>query len=103
LRLAFDLLSPGGVLSSVGVHTALHYPFSPGEAYDKNLSLRCGRCPVRSLVPWAARILASMHAAGVDVRGLVITHRLALRDAPRAYEAFNAREAGWGKVVLRPW
>lgn len=103
LRLAFDTLSPGGVLSSVGVNTTPHFPFSPGEAYDKNLALRCGRCPARSLLPWSARILASMRASGVDVRDLVISHRLPLSDAPRAYVAFNAREDGWEKVVLRPW
>ena len=35
LRLAFDALRPGGVLSSVGCHTAQTFPFTPVEAYNK--------------------------------------------------------------------
>lgn len=103
LRLAFDVLAPGATLSSVGVHTAPAYPFSPGEAYDRNITLRCGRCPARSLIPWAARIVHQMRADGMDPGALVISHRLPLAEAPRAYASFDAREDGWGKVILRPW
>ena len=103
LRLAFDVLAPGATLSSVGVHTAPAYPFSPGEAYDRNVTLRCGRCPARSLIPWAARVVQLMRAAGTDPGALVISHRLPLTEAPRAYASFDAREDGWGKVILRPW
>src|SRR6185436_8412011 len=45
LRLAMDLLRPGGTISSVGVHTAKNFYFSPIEAYDKNLVYKIGRCP----------------------------------------------------------
>src|SRR5262249_2624610 len=46
-RLAFQWVRPGGVISVVGVHHEEHFAFSPGEAYDKNLTVRGGRCPVR--------------------------------------------------------
>jgi len=42
LKLAFDLVRPAGVLSSVGVQVAPGFPFTPVEAYDKNATLRCG-------------------------------------------------------------
>lgn len=40
LRLGFELLRPGGVLSSIGVHTDSAFPFSPTDGYNKNLT--CG-------------------------------------------------------------
>jgi len=45
LKQAIDLIRPGGTISSVGVHTANNFSFSPGEAYDKNLIYKSGRCP----------------------------------------------------------
>jgi threonine dehydrogenase-like Zn-dependent dehydrogenase len=40
LSLAFELLRPCGTLSSVGVHTAQVFPFSPVQGYDKNLTCK---------------------------------------------------------------
>lgn len=40
LKLGFDLLRPAGVLSSIGVHTEAQFPFSPVQAYDKNITYR---------------------------------------------------------------
>ena len=47
LDLGFQLLRPWGTISSVGVHNA-EIPWTGNQAYGKNLSIRMGRCPVRS-------------------------------------------------------
>jgi len=47
-RLAYDLVRPGGTIAVVGMHHADRFSFSPGEAYDKNLTYRVGRCPART-------------------------------------------------------
>jgi len=98
LSLAFDVLRPGGILSSIGVHSAPAFPFSPAEAYDKNLTLRTGRCPARSLMPSAVAMLARFKARGHDVRGAIVSHRMGLAEGPAAYALFDAR--GATKVVL---
>ena len=56
LRLAFDLLRPWGMLSSVGVHNG-EMPWSGSEAYAKNLRLQMGRCPVRGIFKEALEVL----------------------------------------------
>lgn len=48
--LAFDLIRPGGTISIVGVHHEAGFPFSPGQAYDKNLTWRIGRCPAHHYI-----------------------------------------------------
>lgn len=46
--------------------------------------------------------LALVRRRRADVAA-IITHRLPLADAPRAYQLFDSRAAGCIKAVLRPW
>jgi threonine dehydrogenase-like Zn-dependent dehydrogenase len=97
-RLAFELTRPGGTVSTVGVHHEAVLPFSPVEAYDRNLTWRIGRCPVRhylpGLLPLAGRRAADLAA--------VFTHRLPLSDGVEAYRLFAERRDGCVKVALLP-
>ena len=95
-RLAVDLVRPGGTISAAGVHTEQHFAFSPGEAYDKNLCYRAGRCPARH---WMPRLL-ELVASGRVPLGSIISHRLALEEGPRAYELFDGKQDGCTKVVF---
>jgi threonine dehydrogenase-like Zn-dependent dehydrogenase len=97
-RLAVDLVRPGGVVASVGVHTEEHFAFSPVEAYDKNLTYRSGRCPARH---YMERLLPLVRQGRYPLSS-VISHRLALEDGPRGYALFDAKQDGCTKVVLKP-
>jgi threonine dehydrogenase-like Zn-dependent dehydrogenase len=48
LRMGYELVRPWGVISSVGVHNA-EIPWTGSEAYNKNITVQMGRCPVRSV------------------------------------------------------
>ncbi|KAI9168097.1 zinc-type alcohol dehydrogenase-like protein [Paramyrothecium foliicola] len=56
LEMGFELLRPWGVISSVGVHNGA-IPWSGNQAYGKNLTIKMGRCPVRSVFPQALELL----------------------------------------------
>jgi threonine dehydrogenase-like Zn-dependent dehydrogenase len=101
LETAFNLLRPGGVISSIGVHTAATWPFTLGQAYDKNLTFRSGRCPARSMVPFSINILKRIKSRGIDLVGEIVSHRLPLSSAPDAYKRFAEREDGYRKVVFK--
>ncbi len=96
--LAFRLTRAGGVLSTVGVHTSSTFAFSPVEAYDRNLTLRIGRCPARALME---RLVPLVRSRRFDLAS-VVTDRVALSDGPAAYRAFAKRRAGTLKFVLEP-
>ena len=110
LALACALARPGATVASIGVHTQGAWPITPGGAYDKNLTLRAGRCPVRSLMPAALALMRLYKARAAQaapqgapcppLRALVFSHRLPLAKAARAYAMFNARKAGCVKVAL---
>lgn len=97
-RLAFELVRPGGTIAVVGVHHEAGFSFSPGQAYDKNLTYRIGRCPARAymdeLLPLAVR--------RQDELAALFTDRVPLDEAPAAYHRFAERRAGCIKVGLTP-
>ncbi|HSE51142.1 MAG TPA: alcohol dehydrogenase family protein [Gemmatimonadales bacterium] len=96
--LAFALARPGGTLAAVGVHHEAAFPFSPGAAYDKNLTYRIGRCPVRHymerLLPVAQRREAELSA--------LFTHQMPLDASPEGYRIFDSKTEGCIKVALHP-
>jgi threonine dehydrogenase-like Zn-dependent dehydrogenase len=96
--LAFALARPGGTLAAVGVHHEAAFPFSPGAAYDKNLTYRIGRCPVRH---YMERLLPVAQRRQDELASL-FTHRLPLEQAPEGYRVFDARQDGCIKVMLQP-
>ena len=77
-RLAFDLIRPGGTISTVGVHTGKEFFFNPIEAYDKNITYRIGRSPARF---YMENLLEMIREDEFSFEGL-ITHRLSLSDGP---------------------
>ncbi len=97
-RTAVDIVRPGGVVASVGVHTEDRLAFTPGEAYDRNLTYRTGRCPARH---YMERLLPLV-AEGRFPLSAVISHRMPLEEGPRAYALFDAKREGCTKVVLAP-
>lgn len=97
-RLAFELVRPGGTIAACGVHTESAFAFTPGEAYDKNLTYRAGRCPARE---YFARALGLARTHERDLLALV-SHTLPLEDGPRGYEMFDRKQQGCTKVLLTP-
>ena len=96
LQFCYDWVRPGGVISAVGVCTESALPFSPAQAYDKNITYTTGRCPARSLMPSLVPIVQEKP----EMFTKIISHRLNLTDGIDAYRRFAAREPGMMKVML---
>ena len=97
LRLAIEILRPGGTISSVGVHTTKNFSFSPGEAYDKNLVYKVGRCPAHY---YAEKLLREQVIQRYPVEK-IITHQFSLSEGARAYEVFDKKLDNCVKAVLK--
>jgi len=97
-RLAYGLIRPGGVIAAAGVHTEAGFAFSPGEAYDKNLTYRAGRCSAAAYMPRAFEIgLSNRYRLEA-----IVSHEMSLAEAPRGYEMFDRKLEKCTKVLLRP-
>ena len=96
LKLAIDLIRPGGTISSVGVHTAKHFSFSPVEAYNKNLIYKSGRCPARY---YAEKLLLEEVPQRYAIED-IITHQFSLQEGAKAYEVFDKKLDNCIKAIL---
>ncbi|QEG41188.1 alcohol dehydrogenase catalytic domain-containing protein [Roseimaritima ulvae] len=95
-RLAYDIISPGGILATIGCHCTPNFSFSPAELYDKNLTYRSGRCPARAYMP---RLMQRLQTEPIDLSWCV-THRFPLSDAITAYDTFAYQKDDCVKAVL---
>jgi threonine dehydrogenase-like Zn-dependent dehydrogenase len=72
--------------------------FDFGQFWFKGQRMRTGQCNVKAY----NRRLCNLIHAGRATPSKIISHRLALDDAPDAFKHFDARDDGWTKVVLKP-
>ncbi|MEV4383201.1 zinc-dependent alcohol dehydrogenase [Streptosporangium amethystogenes subsp. fukuiense] len=98
LREAIMSCRNGGVVSVIGVYGGLIDKFPMGSLMNRSLTLRSGQCHVqRYLKPLLGRI----RNGDIDP-SFVISHRMRLQDAPRAFEMFKNKEDECNKIVLTP-
>jgi threonine dehydrogenase-like Zn-dependent dehydrogenase len=98
LREAIMACANGGVVSVIGVYGGLVDKFPMGSLMNRSLRMRSGQCHVQRYLP---RLMERILAGEIDPR-FVITHRMALQDAPRGYQMFRDKEDDCEKVVLTP-
>jgi threonine dehydrogenase-like Zn-dependent dehydrogenase len=99
LHAAIDLVRRGGTISLSGVYGGMADPLPLMTLFDKQIQLRMGQANVRRWTDEIMPLLDDGDALGVDE---FATHRVALADAPQAYETFQKKQDGAVKVLLRP-
>ncbi len=97
-RLAYEVVRPGGVISTVGVHTSDKMSFSPVEAYDKNLTYRSGRCPARY---YMSKLMQVVNEKRYPLNR-IISHHMPLSDGVEAYRIFDQKLDQSMKIMLHP-
>ncbi len=95
-QLAFDLVRPGGIISTIGVHTTDYFVFKPADVYNKNVTYKSGRCPARSLMPEILPIISK----NKSLLSKIFTHRLKLSEGVNAYEIFDKKLDNCIKILL---
>jgi glutathione-independent formaldehyde dehydrogenase len=75
-----------------------HMDFDFGSFWMKGQRMATGQANVKSY----NRQLALLISAGRANPSAIISHELALDEAPEAYQHFDARDKGWTKVILKP-
>ena len=69
-----------------------------GAFFEKGLSIGMGQTPVKKYNAY----LRDLIIAGRAKPSFIISHRLNLDEAPRAYQKFDRRTDGYTKVILKP-
>jgi threonine dehydrogenase-like Zn-dependent dehydrogenase len=98
LRQAITCCRNGGVVSIMGVYGGFADKFPLGSLMQRGLTIRTGQCHVHRYM----RPLLELIERGEIDPTFIITHRLGLDDAPKAYETFKHKQDDCVKVVLSP-
>ncbi|HVE13250.1 MAG TPA: zinc-dependent alcohol dehydrogenase [Elusimicrobiota bacterium] len=97
LRAAIRAARRGGAVCAIGVYGA-DADFPLGEVFEKGLRLRAGQALPHACIDQLLELVCDGKMRADDI----VTHRLPLSEAPRAYRAFNDKLEQCMKVVLRP-
>jgi len=96
LREAIQSCRKGGTVSIMGVYGALVDKFPMGAAMNKGLTLRMGQMHAQRYLD---RLIGHVERGEVDP-SFVVSHRMALDEAPRAYDMFKHKTDHCLRVVL---
>jgi threonine dehydrogenase-like Zn-dependent dehydrogenase len=99
LHAAIDIVRRGGTISLLGVYGGTADPMPMLTLFDKQIQMRMGQANVRRWVDDIMPLLLDGDPLGVDD---FATHRVPLEEAPEAYAAFQAKQDGAVKILLRP-
>jgi threonine dehydrogenase-like Zn-dependent dehydrogenase len=86
----------GGTVSIAGVYVFLADKFPLGAVFNKGLTLRAGQVHAPRYMP---KLLGMIQEGKIDPSFLV-THRLRLEQAPRAFEMFRKKEDNCLRVLF---
>ena len=95
------LVRPGGTVQVVAVPTSPTLDLSPVAAYDRNLTVRFGRAPVRSLLPTVLDAVADGRLR-IPTDHVLAGPPLPLEAGPTAYHRAAAPTDGVGKLTFDP-
>jgi len=98
LRQAITSCRKGGTVSIPGVYGGWLDKFPLGAAFAKGLTLKMGQTHVHKYLP----TLLERIARGEIDPSFVVTHRVALDEAPMMYQTFRDKQDDCIKVVINP-
>jgi threonine dehydrogenase-like Zn-dependent dehydrogenase len=97
LRDAILNCANGGTVSVIGVYAGFIDKFPMGSVMNRSLTIRTGQCHVhRYMKP----LLEAIQRGQLDPT-FIITHRMQLADAPKAFDTFVHKQDECMKVVLK--
>ncbi len=98
LRQAIGACRKGGTVSIPGVYGGWLDKFPLGAAFAKGLTLKMGQTHMHRYMP---KLLGHIERGDIDP-AFIITHRVALDDAPEMYQSFREKQDSCIKVVMKP-
>jgi len=103
------VVNPAGAVGLIGVYIAPDpgakdekakkgiYPFPLADFFDKALSLGSGQAPVKRYNEYLRDLIVNGRAKPSKI----VSHRIAINEAPDAYDKFDKRIDGYTKVLIK--
>ncbi|SFD52228.1 S-(hydroxymethyl)glutathione dehydrogenase / alcohol dehydrogenase [Lentibacillus persicus] len=98
IAIASQAVRKFGTVQLTGVYGSEANNFPLGDFFMRNISLTMGQAPVIHLMP---KLYEMIEAKEFDPKD-IITHRIKLEDAERAYDLFDRKEENSIKFIFKP-
>ncbi|WP_213454429.1 zinc-dependent alcohol dehydrogenase [Rhizomonospora bruguierae] len=98
LREAIMNVRNGGIVAAIGAYGGFIDKFPMGAFMNRSLTMKSAQCHVQK---YMRPLLERIRKGEIDP-SFVITHRMRLDDAPRAFQLFREKQDECVKVVLKP-
>ena len=98
LRQAIYCCRKGGTVSVAGAYLGFPDKFPMGMFMNKALTMKTGQTHMQK---YLKPLLQKIEEGQIDP-SFIITHKVKLEDAPKAYETFRDKKDGCIKVVIQP-
>ncbi|HEX2986253.1 MAG TPA: zinc-dependent alcohol dehydrogenase [Caproiciproducens sp.] len=98
IELAAQCVRKCGTVQLVGVYGSRYNMFPLGDFFAHNITLKMGQCPAQTYIPHILDLIQKGEFTATDI----ITHRMSLNDAEKAYDLFEKKKDNCIKVVLKP-
>lgn len=103
------IVNPAGSICLIGVYMAPDpgaidekakqgiLPLPIGDLFDKAVTIGMGQCPVKKYNEY----LRDLIVQGKAHPGRIVSHHIAIQEAPDAYDKFDKRVEGYDKILIR--
>ncbi|OCA88112.1 glutathione-dependent formaldehyde dehydrogenase [Bacillus sp. FJAT-27225] len=98
IQIAMNAVQKFGTIQVTGAYGALYNAFPLGHIWERNLTVKTGQAPVIHYMP----MLFDKITNGEFDPTEIITHKVPLDDAAKAYQIFHDHEDEVVKVILKP-
>lgn len=99
LRQAMQAVRKGGTLSIPGVYGGVIDKVPFGAAFGKGITMKMGQTNMHN---YMKPLLARIEKGEIDPSA-IISHRVALDEAPEMYKVWRDKEDNVTKIVIDPW
>lgn len=98
IQIATKAVKKCGTVQLTGVYGGLYNMFPLGPFFSRNITIKMGQAPARSYMQELYELVVSNRFDPTEI----ITHKMPLTDAAKAYELFHKKEDNCIKVILKP-
>ncbi|MCF6411653.1 zinc-dependent alcohol dehydrogenase [Pseudalkalibacillus salsuginis] len=98
IQIATKAVRKYGTFQITGVYGSNYNNFPLGAFFSRNIDLKMGQAPVIHYMPELLQKITDKEFDPTDI----ITHKITLDDASKAYKLFNDHEDDCIKVILKP-
>jgi glutathione-independent formaldehyde dehydrogenase len=103
------VVNPTGNVSLIGVYIAPDpgakneqakqgvFPFPIADFFDKGITISGGQAPVKKYNEYLRDLIVN----GKAKPSMIVSHRIRIEDAPKAYDKFDKRIEGYTKVLIK--